>query len=73
VDKLTTARRASTATLHAYVDEMNVSRRLIDEMLIVPSDTIRTLTTPELIAFGVGPIDPIVGEAENSAQAQKLV
>jgi len=49
--------------LRAYVTEMNVSERLIDDMLVIPPDGIRWLSDSERDGYGMGYVDPVFAEA----------
>ena len=49
--------------MRAYAAEMNVSDRLIDDMLIIPPETIRWLSDSERDAYGLGYVDPVFAEA----------
>jgi hypothetical protein len=47
----------------AYFREMNVSTRLVNEMMTVPSNQIRWLTSTEITRFGLHGTDPVFHEA----------
>lgn len=48
--------------LKVYAAEMNVSERLIDDMLVIPPEKIRWLSNDDLNAYGLGFVDPIYAE-----------
>ncbi len=48
--------------MRAYVTEMNVSERLIDDMLVIPPESIRWLSDSERDGYGMGYIDPVFAE-----------
>jgi hypothetical protein len=56
----------------AYVDEMNVPRRIIDDMMAIPSDDIKMLSADDLLHYGVLPLDPYVQEAREIAKAKTM-
>jgi hypothetical protein len=45
--------------LREYAAEMNVSSRLIDDMLTTPPEQIRWLSTADLKSYGLGFLDPV--------------
>jgi ATP-dependent protease ClpP protease subunit len=60
------------ADLTQYLEEMNVSLRMLDEMMAIPSDSGRPLTLAALVSYGIGPVDPIRQEADDMQKAAKL-
>lgn len=62
------------ALAKAYLQEMNVSPALYDEMVSVPPEEIRILSVSELNGFGLGYEDPVQQEIDDAigAQAYKL-
>jgi ATP-dependent protease ClpP protease subunit len=59
-------KRAMDEAVHRmreYATEMNVSERLIDDMLVIPPESIRWLSDSERDAYGLGYIDPVFAEA----------
>ena len=49
--------------MRTYLGEMNVSDRLVDDMLVVPPENIRWLSDTERDAYGLGYVDPVYAEA----------
>jgi hypothetical protein len=58
--------------MRAYLREMNVSEQLADEMLKVPSTSVRYLSADEQDHFGLVINDPIENEVSDIEQAQEL-
>ncbi len=56
----------------AYVDEMNVPHRIIDDMMAIPSDDMKMLSVDDLLHYGVLPVDPYVQEAREIAKAKTM-
>ena len=48
--------------LRAYAAEMNISERLIDDMLVIPPEKIRWLSDEDRNAYGLGSMDPVYAE-----------
>jgi ATP-dependent protease ClpP protease subunit len=48
--------------LRTYASEMNISQRLIDDMLLVPPDSVRWLSPEERQSYGLGLLDPVYEE-----------
>jgi ATP-dependent protease ClpP protease subunit len=69
---LTAFQKEVTQKLYAFVDEMNVQRQLVDDMMTVAPDTIRTLAPSQLYNYGIGHIDPVIEEAKSIAEAKRL-
>jgi hypothetical protein len=70
-----TAKNSYEGMLHdmrTYLREMNVSEQLADEMLKVPSTSVRYLSDEEQNQFGLVIIDPIEREVSDIEQAQEL-
>ena len=57
--------------VETYLHEMNLSSRLLDAMLSVPSEEMRILTFAELDEFGLTGDDPVYAEVENSREAKE--
>lgn len=57
---------------NAYADEMNVPRKIVDDMMAVPSDSIKMLNVDELFHLGVLPVDPYEMESREIAEAKQL-
>jgi ATP-dependent protease ClpP protease subunit len=51
-----------TEQIRAYLREMNVSDRLADDMMIVPPEKVRFLSSVELANYGLGLEDPVIKE-----------
>ena len=58
--------------IRAYFKEMNISERLSNDMMTIPSDQVRYLTTDDLVNYGIGPIDPVKKETWELEAAQRL-
>jgi ATP-dependent protease ClpP protease subunit len=58
--------------VRAYLREMNVSEQLADEMLKVPSTSVRYLSADEQDQFGLVMTDPVESELMDIEQAQEL-
>jgi ATP-dependent protease ClpP protease subunit len=61
-----------TEKIRSYLKEMNVSERLADDMMIVPPEKMRFLSSDELTQYGLSFIDPAVKEALDLKEARKL-
>jgi len=57
--------------LRAYFREMNISERLADDMMMIPSNQMRWLSPQEIAVYGLGVNDPVVSETKTLKQAQK--
>jgi len=58
-DKIKTAINQLVADAIAYVTEMNVPRKIVDDMMSIPSDSIKLLTLNDLFHYGILPLDPL--------------
>jgi hypothetical protein len=61
-----------TEQIRAYLREMNVSDRLADDMMIVPPEKVRFLSSVELANYGFGLEDPVIKEENDLKAAKKL-
>ena len=61
-----------TEQIRAYLREMNVSDRLADDMMIVPPEKVRFLSSVELANYGLGLEDLVIKE-ENDLKAAKKI
>jgi ATP-dependent protease ClpP protease subunit len=59
-----------TTALHGYAKEMNVALRLVDDMLITPSEKVRILSQKELAEYGLVKVDPVALEARSLEEAK---
>jgi len=59
-----------SSSLREYAQEVNVSPRLIDDMLATPPERMRLLTTEELDAYGLVLLDPVAAEAQSLEEAR---
>jgi hypothetical protein len=50
---------AMAAQLALYAEQMNVPRKIVDEMMSIPADHLRRLRPSDLAAYGIFAIDPI--------------
>jgi hypothetical protein len=50
---------------------MNISERLADDMMMIPSDQMRWLTPTEIAVYGLGVDDPVIKETWALEQARK--
>ena len=50
---------AMAAQLALYAQQMNVPRKIVDEMMSIPADRLRLLKPSEMAAYGILAIDPI--------------
>jgi hypothetical protein len=67
-------KNAATKTqerLRAYFREMNISERLADDMMMIPTDQMRWLTSQEISVYGLGVEDPVTKETGLLKEAQK--
>jgi hypothetical protein len=48
--------------LRAYATEMNINERLIDDMLVVPTQSVRWLSAEDRQGYGLGFLDPVYEE-----------
>jgi hypothetical protein len=62
---MNTVKRATDDAVHrlrAYATEMNISERLIDDMLVIPPENIRWLSDSDRDAYGLSYVDPVFAE-----------
>jgi hypothetical protein len=57
--------------LREYAAEINVSSRLIDDMLTIPPEQIRWLSENDLKSYGLGFLDPVYAETISITQSKK--
>jgi len=50
---------AMAAQLALYAEQMNVPRKIVDEMMSIPANRVRLLKPSEMAAYGILAIDPI--------------
>lgn len=62
----------TVAALRSYLQEMNVSVRVADDMMAVPPQNIRWLTASEQEDYGLIAIDPVWQETQDLNEARKL-
>jgi len=55
-----------------YVTEMNVPDRIVEDMMAVPSDSIKMLTIDDLLRYGIPPVDPYELEAREITEAKTM-
>jgi hypothetical protein len=55
----------------SYLKEMNVSESFFDAMMSIPPEDSRRLSVTDLMAYGIGYIDPAEQEIQDSASAEK--
>ena len=58
--------------LREYAAEMNISERLIDDMLVVPPENIRWLSEEDRKSYGLAFLDPCLCRDSNSCIEQKI-
>jgi hypothetical protein len=63
--------KATKEVLQSYFREMNLSERLADDMMMIPSDKILWLDKREIAAYGLGEDDPVIKETRTLKAAQK--
>jgi ATP-dependent protease ClpP protease subunit len=51
---------AMAAQLALYAQQMNVPRRIVDEMMSIPADRLRSLRPSELAGYGISRVDPSI-------------
>jgi hypothetical protein len=51
---------AMAAQLALYAEQMNVPRKIVDEMMSIPADHLRLLRPSELAGYGIPRVDPSV-------------
>jgi ATP-dependent protease ClpP protease subunit len=57
--------------LREYAAEMNISERLIDDMLVVPPENIRWLSEEDRKSYGLAFLDPVYAETATLALSKK--
>jgi len=72
VEQVQKAYSGMTEKIRSYLRGMNVSDRLADDMMIVPPEKVRFLSSDELVNYGLGFIDPVTKEASDLKEARKL-
>jgi hypothetical protein len=70
--EIKTVAEKQLAAMAGYVEEMNVPRKIVDDMMSIPSDSIRLLTNDDLFHYGILPLDPYEREARELKEAQRL-
>ena len=63
---------AMSEQLVLYAQQMNVPRKIVDELMLVPPDRVKRLSASDLAGYGIGAVDPIVLE-ERRARSQSLL
>jgi len=63
---------AMSEQLVLYAQQMNVPRKIVDELMLVPPDRVKRLSASELAGYGIGAVDPIVLK-ERRARSQSLL
>jgi ATP-dependent protease ClpP protease subunit len=64
--------RRLNSIVKAFLEEMNVSPRLLEAMNTVPPERIRMLSDAELEEFGLGVMDPVLQELQDAERAREL-
>jgi ATP-dependent protease ClpP protease subunit len=57
--------------LRAYFREMNISERLADDMMVIPSTNMKWLSAADIEIYGLGVDDPVIQEANALKNARK--
>jgi hypothetical protein len=57
--------------LRKYAAEMNISQRLIDDMVAIPPEQVRWLSENDLKSYGLGFLDPVYAEAASITESKK--
>jgi hypothetical protein len=57
--------------LRSYFREMNISERLADDMMVIPSTSVKWLTAGDIEMYGLGVDDPIIQETKALKNAKK--
>ena len=57
--------------LREYAGEMNISPRLIDDMLATPPEQVRWLSEQERQGYGLGFLDPVYAETASISESKK--
>lgn len=63
--------RRLNSLVKAFLEEMNISPRLLDAMNAVPSEQIRMLSEAEQEEFGLGVLDSVLQEQQNAGYARE--
>jgi hypothetical protein len=71
VDNVQVAMDRTKQELRDYLREMNISERLVDDMMVTPPSRMKWLTKEELLSYGLGTSDPVYLEADALAEAKK--
>jgi hypothetical protein len=58
--------------LSAYVQEMNVPVRIVDDMLMIPPDSNKLISPTALFSYGIRDVDPVVDQENNVEKAKQL-
>lgn len=58
--------------VRSYLKEMNIHEGLLDAMNTVPPERIRYLSPDDIQSFGLGDIDPVEGELQDSSMAARI-
>ena len=66
-----TAAQRVEKELREYAGEMNISARLIDDMLAIPPEQVRWLSEQDRQNYGLGFLDPVYAETASIAAAHK--
>jgi hypothetical protein len=69
---MTTSASDIEAKVRAYFHEMNISQRLVDDMMVIPSDQVRWLSAYDIDLYGLLGSDPVIDEARILAGAKQL-
>jgi ATP-dependent protease ClpP protease subunit len=57
--------------LRAFLREMNISERLADDMMVIPSAQMKRLSPQEIALYGLGVDDPVIHESKILQNARK--
>jgi len=71
-DDATKKYRELTTQVYAYFEEMNLPRRLPEEMLRIPPEEMKMLSEFELEQFGLVGKDPVAQERDDAANAARF-
>jgi len=70
-DEIQERQRRLNAIAKAFLEEMNVSPRLLEAMNRVPPEQIRMLSSAEMEEFGLGAVDPVQQELKDAENARE--
>lgn len=70
IEQVRDSRQAITEKLSAYVKEMNVSTRIVDDMMGSSPDAPKFLSFQQLFDYGIRDVDPVADEEANLALAK---